>query len=100
MPKPRRKTHPKYKTFTCSPTAVEKQVNRLAAKGWVLSDMLLLPGDRVLVVCQFDTLADMTMLMQMRLQKYLDAYSRMFEMLSNVLRKIAATQTALIANLK
>jgi hypothetical protein len=47
-----------------------------------------------------DNMGDMTQLMQMRLQKYLDAYSKMFEMLSNVMKKMSATSASIVQNLK
>lgn len=49
---------------------------------------------------KLDTMGDMTQLMQMRLQKYLDAYSKMFEMLSNALKKIAQTSDNMAQNIK
>ena len=47
-----------------------------------------------------DTMGDMTQLMQMRLQKYLDAYSKLYEMLSNVMKKMFATSANIAQNLK
>jgi hypothetical protein len=47
-----------------------------------------------------DTLADLTMLLQMRLQKYLDAYSKSYEMLNNILKKIGKTGGAIVQNMK
>jgi nitrate reductase assembly molybdenum cofactor insertion protein NarJ len=47
-----------------------------------------------------DALADMTAVMQMRLQKYLDAYSKCFEMLSNILKKTSETGDAIMQNMK
>jgi hypothetical protein len=49
---------------------------------------------------KLDSMGDMTQLMQMRLQKYLDAYTKMFEMLSNALKKIGTTSDNMVQNLK
>ena len=45
-------------------------------------------------------LGDLTQLMQLRLQTYLDAYTKMFEALSNILGKIAQTQDSMVSHLK
>jgi hypothetical protein len=45
-------------------------------------------------------LGDQTQLMQMRLQKYLDAYTKCFEMLSNIMKRISQTSEEMAQNLK
>jgi hypothetical protein len=45
-------------------------------------------------------MGDMSSLMQMRLQKYLDAYTKCFEMLSNAMQKMASTSDAVVQNMK
>ncbi len=47
-----------------------------------------------------DSMSDMSQLFQMRLQKYLDTYTKMFEMLSNVLKRIGETKDAIAQNIK
>jgi methylmalonyl-CoA mutase cobalamin-binding subunit len=47
-----------------------------------------------------DAMGDMSSLMQMRLQKYLDAYTKCFETLSNVMHKMARTSDAVVQNMK
>jgi len=49
---------------------------------------------------KLDGMGDTTTLMQMRIQKYLDAFTKMFEMLSNALKKIAKTASDIIGHLK
>jgi methylmalonyl-CoA mutase cobalamin-binding subunit len=47
-----------------------------------------------------DTMGDMSQIMQMRLQKYLDAYTKCFEMLSNVMHKMGNTSSQIAQNMK
>lgn len=49
---------------------------------------------------QQDTLEDTTQLMQLRLQKYLDAVSKEFEILSNILKRHSEVVSELIKNIK
>jgi hypothetical protein len=46
------------------------------------------------------SMGDMTQLLQMRLQKYQDAYTKMFEILSNVLKRISETRDVIAQNIK
>ena len=103
MKKSRRESKAKYRTHTCSVGSVEETANRFAAKGWTLWDVILLADDRVLLIFENDTLdalGDMTQEQQIRLQDYLDIYTKIIEMLSNVLRKVSETQDSLISNIK
>lgn len=49
---------------------------------------------------RLDVKGDVTQLMQMRLQKYLDAYTKSFEMLSNILKKQSEASENTIRNMK
>jgi hypothetical protein len=48
---------------------------------------------------QLDTLGDLTTMVQMRLQKYLDSYTKCFEMLSNIMKKMADTSGTIAKNM-
>jgi hypothetical protein len=47
-----------------------------------------------------DSLGDMSTVMQMRMQMYMDSRTKCFEVLSNVLHKMGNTSGAIVQNLK
>jgi hypothetical protein len=49
---------------------------------------------------QLDTMGDLSSLQQMRMQTYLDRRSKAYETLSNVMKKMSDTSSAITQNLK
>ncbi len=56
--------------------------------------------DRVGGGSSLDSMSDLSQLMQMRIQKYLDSYTKAFEMASNVMHRIGSASGSIVQNMK